>query len=312
MTLDPQMEWVLELIEKSPYPALHTVPPEEARRIFEETATKLDAEPAPMALVEDREIPGPGGGIPVRLYVPAETGVADPLLIYFHGGGWVVGSLETHDRVCRQLAAKSGIRVLSVDYRMGPEHKFPAAVEDAWAVLNHVGAHAATFGIDHRRIAVGGDSAGGNLAAVVTQMAKITAGTAPCFQLLIYPGTDMRGGYASRRELAEGYALTAKDIDYFRTHYLREDADALDPRASPLLRDALHELPPAHVQTAGYDPLKDEGIAYVEKMCGAGVPVEHKHYPGLIHGYFNMSGAIDAAKAALDDACAALRKALHG
>lgn len=312
MTLDAQIEWVLGLIEKSPYPPLHTVSPEEARRVFEETVTKLDVDPAPMAVCQDLAVPGPGGDIPVRLYAAAETGKPDPVMIYFHGGGWVVGSLETHDRVCRQFAAKAGIRVISVDYRMGPEHRFPAAIDDAWAVLNHAGANAAKFGIDHRRIAVGGDSAGGNIAAVVTQLAKITAGTAPCFQLLIYPGTDMRGGHPSRRELAEGYGLTGKDIDWFRAHYLRDADDTLDPRASPLLREDLHELPPAHVQTAGYDPLKDEGIAYVEKMRAAGVAVEHKHYPGMIHGYLNMSGAIDGAKAAIADAADALRRALHG
>lgn len=310
MTLDPQMQWVLDLVEKADYPLLETLDPPEARRVFAETATKLDLDPAPMAITEDRTVPGPGGDIPVRLYVPRAGDGAEPALVYCHGGGWVVGSIETHDRTCRYLAANAGCRVISVDYRLGPEHKFPAAVEDAWAVFNHVTANAGRFGVDPMRVAVGGDSAGGNLAAVVTHLARATAGPAPCFQLLFYPGTDMRGEHASRRDLAEGYVLTGAAIDWFRGHYLRSDSDATDPRASPLLYDDFRALPPAHIQTAGYDPLKDEGAAYADKLRAAGVVVEHRHYDGLIHGYVNMAGAVDPAKAALDEACAALRAGL--
>ncbi len=319
MTLDPAMQWVLDLVEKAAYPLLESLDAPAARAQYQATATALDAPPAPMDEIRAVEIPCSGGAIPARLYVPAYTGVADPLLVFYHGGGWVIGNLDSHDRSCRSLAAKAGCRVLAIDYRLAPEAKFPAAVDDAMAALAYAFDQAEALGADPERIAVGGDSAGGNLSAVVCHLAKsapgeaggVTGGRAPCFQLLIYPGADMAGDYPSRTENADGYLLTESLIAYFQGHYLNDAADRDDPRASPILFEDFSGLPPAHVQTAGYDPLRDEGAAYVGKLRTAGVEVSHEFYSGLMHGYFNMAGAVDPARTAVDAAAQALRAAFE-
>jgi len=312
MTLDPQARWVLDLVQQAGRPSLDSLSPAEARRQFDETLPALDAKPVPMAEVRDLQASGPHGAIPLRFYRPESAGAGPgPLLVFYHGGGWVIGGLASYDALCRVLAAKARCRLVSVDYRLAPEHKFPAAVEDAFAALQWIAAHAATFGADPGRLAVGGDSAGGNLSAVVAQRARGAGGPALRFQLLIYPATDLRGGSASHQAFADGYLLTHQLMRWFFDHYMRSETDTADPLASPLLAANLAGLPPALVITAGFDPLQDEGKAYAERLAAAGVATEHRHYAGMIHGFFNMSGVLDEARRAIDDAAAALAGALH-
>ncbi|HYM33484.1 MAG TPA: alpha/beta hydrolase [Candidatus Cybelea sp.] len=311
MPLDPQSQWVLDLVKQSGRPSLDSLSPPQARAQFDETIIALDAKPAPMAAVEDKAAPGPHGPIPIRVYTPQGLGAgAAPLLVYVHGGGWVIGGLKSYDALCRALAAKSGCKVASVDYRLAPEHKFPAAVDDAWAALQWIAANAAPLGVDPQRIALGGDSAGGNLTAVLSHLAREAGGPKLAFQLLIYPSTDMRGGTESHRALSDGYLLTTPLIQWFVSHYLRSDADAADPRASPGLTRNLENLPPALVITAGFDPLRDEGIDYAKRLMAAGVRTTLSHYPGMLHGFLNMSGALDEAKRAVNEAASALAAAL--
>jgi len=268
--------------------------------------------PIPMARVEPREIPGPGGPLPTRFYVPPglSTDEPAPLLLFFHGGGWVIGDLDTHDDVCRFLAASAGVTVLAVDYRLSPEHAFPAAVEDAWASFAWAVTNAAELAIDPARIAVGGDSAGANLAAVVSLLARGAGGTMPALQLLIYPPTDAAADLPSRRLFAEGFMLTKQDMDTWQAHYLPPGTDAADPRASILLAPDLSGLPPAYLTTAGFDPLRDEGEAYGLRMREAGVQVALRRHPGLIHGFANLTAVSRTARAAMFEAAGALRMGL--
>jgi acetyl esterase len=280
--------------------------------------TRLEAKvtgarpPIPMARVEALEVPGQGGPIPARLYVPGglAPGVPTALTIYFHGGGWVIGDLDTHDGVCRFLAAAAGTAVLAVDYRLAPEHPFPAAVEDAWAAFAWAVANAAELGIDPARIGVAGDSAGGNLAAVVSLLARAGGGARPAMQLLIYPPTDAAGDFPSRRTFAEGFLLTKGDSDAFEQHYLAPGTDAADPRASILLAPDLTGLPPAYVATAGFDPLRDEGEAYALRMREAGVKVALRRHPGLVHSFANHTAISRTARGAMLEAAGALRMGL--
>jgi len=258
--------------------------------------------------ITDRTVPGPAGAIPVKVFTPQGTGPF-PLLVFIHGGGWVIGSIDSADGACRTLCMNSRAVVISVDYRLAPEHKYPAPVEDAYEAFTWVAANAASLGIDPARIAVGGDSAGGNLAAVTALMARDRKGPAICFQMLIYPVTHHSYGTPSIRENGNGYLLTEASMRWFWGHYLTRDLDGMDPYASPLLAPDLSGLPPALVQTAGYDPLRDEGEAYAQRMKEAGVQVECVRYDGLIHGYFGMQARVDAARKAHDDAGAALRAA---
>ena len=269
--------------------------------------------PIPMARVEAREIPGQDGApIPARFYQPHGLPPREPapLLIYFHGGGWVIGDLDTHDGVCRFLAANAGLTVLAVDYRLSPEHPFPAAVEDAWSAFAWAAANAAELGIDPDRIGVGGDSAGGNLAAVVSLLARAGGGAMPAMQLLIYPPTDSAGDLPSRRLFANGFMLTKGDMDNFESHYLPPGTDATDPRVSILLAPDLEGLPPAYVTTAGFDPLRDEGEAYALRMREAGVQVALRRHPGLIHGFANMTAISRSSLAAMLEIAGALRMGL--
>jgi acetyl esterase len=268
----------------------------------------------PMARVKAVEIPGQGGPIAGRLYMPGDLppGAAAPLLLYFHGGGWVIGDLDTHDGVCRFLAASAGTAVLAIDYRLAPEHPFPAAVEDAWAGFAWVAANAAELGIDPSRIAVGGDSAGGNMAAVVSLLARAGGGAMPAMQLLIYPPTDSAGDLPSRKLFAEGFLLTKSDMDGFEAHYLPPGSDATDPRVSILLAPDLRGLPPAYVATAGFDPLRDEGEAYALRMREAGVQVALRRHPGLIHNFANLTGISRTSRGAMLEAAGALRMGLAG
>ena len=263
----------------------------------------------PVHQVRDMKIPGPAGDIPVRIYSPDVPKPAPPL-IYFHGGGWVLGDLESHDAVCRALTNLVPCVVVSVDYRLAPEAKFPAAVEDSYAATEWIAAHADELGIDRSRIAVGGDSAGGNLSAVVSQMARDRKGPQIVYQVLIYPGTDMRMTAPSIEENADGPLLTKASMIWFMSHYLRNEQDKLDPLASPLLSSNLRDLPPAFILTAECDPLRDEGEAYGRSLQQAGVPAEIIRYPGMPHGFFSFAAALQTGRQAFADTAAHLRKAL--
>jgi acetyl esterase len=268
--------------------------------------------PIPMGGVRELELPGPAGAMRARLYDPGGGGGAGgrALLVYYHGGGWVIGDLDTHDGVCRFLAAHSGALVLSVDYRLAPEHPFPAAVEDAGAAFAWAAAHAAELGADPERIAVGGDSAGGNLAAVTSLLALDSSGPRPAMQLLIYPATDASDAFPSRRLFAEGFLLTSADMRWFEGHYVPNHDDRCDRRVSVLRVEDLSGLPPAYVATAGFDPVRDEGEAYAERMREAGVQVALRRHPSLVHSFANLTAVSRTARAAMLEAAGALRMGL--
>jgi acetyl esterase len=263
--------------------------------------------PLPMARVEAVAIPGPAGTIDARLYSPTASSEPSPLLVYFHGGGWVIGGLETHDDPCRFLATHSGARVLSVDYRLAPEDPFPAATEDALAAYDWAAANAERLGADPGRIGVGGDSAGANLAAAVCLMARDGGVPLPSMQLLIYPVTETAGTAPSRRTFSEGFLLTRADMDWFEGHYLPPGVDRDDPRVAVLNAPDLSGLPPAYVATAGFDPLRDEGEAYAQRMREAGVRVALRRHPGLVHTFLNLTAICPTARAAMLEAAGALR-----
>ena len=307
MSLDPQARALLDQLAALNAPPLNTLSPVEARQAAQALAD-LNGPGEPVAKVENRAIPGPAGDLPVRLYSPAGSGPF-PALVFFHGGGWVIGDLDTQDRACRALANGAGCVVCSVDYRLAPEHKFPAAADDCYAATRWVAATAAALGVHPARIAVGGDSAGGNLAATVALMAKERGGPALCFQLLVYPVTDGACDSASYQENANGYLLTKEMMLWFWDHYVRTDADRRNPRASPLHAQHLAGLPPALVITAEFDPLRDEGEAYAARLRDAGVPVRITRYDGMIHGFFGMASVIDRAKVAVGEAVNALKSA---
>jgi len=309
MPLDPQAKLLLDQMASMGTPPLQAMSVPEARA-FIDTLRSLGGEVEAVAQVDDRTVPGPAGDIPVRLYRPASDRPL-PLLVYFHGGGWVIGGLESHDGVCRSLANAAGCAVLSVDYRLAPEHKFPAAVDDCYAAASWAVANAATLGADATRIGVGGDSAGGTLSAVVAQLARDRGGPALRFQLLVYPATEAAFDTPSYRENAAGYFLEVDGMRWFYDHYLRSDADRADPRASPLRARDLRGLPAALVITAEFDPLRDEAEAYAARLREAGVPVTLTRYHGMIHGFFGMAPLLDQGKQAIAEAAAALRAALR-
>jgi acetyl esterase len=268
--------------------------------------------PLPLQAVTELELPGPAGTIAARFYEPPGIGIeARPLVVYFHGGGWTIGDLDTHDSCCRFIATNAGATVLSVDYRLAPEHPFPAAVEDALAGFRWAAEQSGRLGADPARIAVAGDSAGANLAAAVALVASEDGGPAPAMQALIYPATDAAGGETPSRELfAAGFFLTKADMDWFEDHYLPPGADRSDPRVSVLRAPDLAGLAPAYVATAGFDPLRDEGEAYAARLREAGVPVAHRRHPGLIHGFANMTAISREAGAAMLELCGAIRMGL--
>ena len=262
-----------------------------------------------VAAVEDRTLPLNGESIPVRIYRPSADSKVRPVLVWFHGGGWVIGNLDSADFACRMLTNASGCVVVSVDYRLAPEHKFPAAADDCFAATQWVVEHADELGVDASKVAVGGDSAGGNLAAVVAQLAKEAGGPAISYQALVYPVTNFSFATASYTDNAEGYLLTRASMEWFWGHYLGNEGDGQHVKASPLLCADLTGLPPAIVITAEYDPLRDEGEAYADALRKAGVAVESKRYDGQIHGFF-ANPAIDDGAAAARQVGAALAKAL--
>jgi acetyl esterase/lipase len=289
------------------------LPPREARAFNRRGAAAANARPPlPMERVQGLQIPGPGGSIPARHYLPLglPEGQSAPLLVFYHGGGWVIGDLDTHDGVCRFLAATAGVQVLSIGYRLAPEHPFPAPIEDAWAAFAWAVENADSFGADPARIAVGGDSAGGNMAAVVSLLAREGGGARPALQLLIYPVTDPAEEMPSRRLFADGFMLTKGDMDYFEELYLPPGTDREDPRISIFQTENLSGLAPAYVTTAGFDPLRDEGEAYALRMRNAGVPVALRRHPGLIHGFANQTAVCRTSRAAMHELSGALRMGL--
>ncbi len=260
---------------------------------------------------EDRTIPGPSGDISIRIYTPEDVAGPLPVLMFFHGGGWVVGDLDSHDAVCRILCNSAKCLVIATDYRMGPEHRFPAAFEDAWAALNWAQENARNIGGEPSRIAIGGDSAGGNLSAGVALYARDNHGPSLNLQLLIYPAVDMTATGGSRITHGEDRILTTGAIDWFEARYLSGEDDRTDPRASPLLAADHSNLPPAFILTAEYDPLIDEGKAYADKLNAAGSVAEYKCYPGMVHGFARMGVLVDMSVEALSDSAAALRAAFN-
>ena len=310
--LHPQTKALLELIEKSGLPPTHTLAPAAARQMYRER--RFYSQPAPPAVAQVRDLiaSGPHGEIPLRLYRPLGSAAGEtlPVLVYYHGGGWVIGDLDTHDTLCRELANGARCCVVAVDYRMSPEQRFPVAVDDCVAATYWVRREAASLGIDAARLAVGGDSAGGNLAAVVAIVARDAGDLPIAYQLLIYPATDQRRGAPSHTSNGQGYLLTTDTMKYFHDHYLPDVARDLDWRASPLLHADLSKLPPALVLTAGYDPLRDEGMQYVERLTEAGGLATYVCFERQIHGFITMGRVLDEANSAVALCAAELRRAL--
>ena len=308
MALRPEIRALLDQQAASGRPPLHRQSVTQARAFHTEDAAPLNGEPVPVAAVADRAVPGPGGDLPVRVYTP-EGEPPFPIVVFFHGGGWVVGTLDTYDPLCRALAAAVPAVVVSVDYRLAPEHRWPAAVEDAYAATLWASRHAAELGGAQHRLAVAGDSAGGNLAAVVALGARDRGGPAIAFQLLVYPALDAAGDTGSWREYADGFYLTAAGMRWYWDHYLG-GADGAAPDASPRRAAFLGGLPPALVVTADHDVLRDEGEAYAARLREAGVAADVRRVEGVVHGFFRWRAVTGAADAALQEAAAALRSAL--
>lgn len=306
-TLDPEMQLLLRL-QRFEGPAVESVAISKGRRHIVSSSRAVGGNPS-IGAVTDRTIDGPGGPLTMRFYTPRGLTGPSPALVFFHGGGWIYGDLESHDALCRVLAEEAQVRVVAVDYRLGPEAPFPAGFDDAWAAWEWVSSNAQGLGIDASRIAVGGDSAGGNLAAIVAQHAVSDSGPSPAFQLLIYPATDFVERSASRATYAEGFFLTEAFMDLAEENYLVGDEDRGDRRLSPLRHDVTG-VAPAYVVTAGFDPLLDEGKAYADKMTAAGVPVEYVCEEGLIHAFANMVSFGSSAPKAVRRAAAALQRGL--
>lgn len=309
--LDPDARTVLDIMKAAGRPAMTTLSPMEAREAYRGSRRALGPEAPDVALIEHFSAPGAGGVVPLRYYRPAGSDdfAALPCLVFFHGGGWVIGDLDTHDYVCRKLANVAGCAVVAVDYRLAPEHVFPAAVDDCAAAIRYVADNAARLHIDASRIAVGGDSAGGNLAAVMTLMARDGDLPPLSFQLLIYPATDMVTTYPSQSLDLSAFPLSDDTVRWFSDHYGISDADKSDWRASPMQAASHESLPPAFILTAGYDPLADEGAAYARKLEQAGVRTTYLHMSDQMHGFITMSKVVKAAEAALDIMGGALARA---
>jgi acetyl esterase/lipase len=293
--LDPTVRLLLQAIEAQGNPAFESLAPADARKLAVESLKPVAGMPEPVRSIENLRIPGPDGEIPIRVYTP-DTPAPRAGFLYFHGGGWVLCDLDTHDVPCAAIARRAGAVVVSVDYRLSPEHKFPAAVTDSYAATTWVTENAGKLGIDRNRICVGGDSAGGNLAAVVALKSRDANGPKIALQVMVYPVTDLSSfDTASYREFADGYQLTKIEMEWFRDMYLADPEDARSPDASPFLARDLHGLPPALVITAECDPLRDEGEAYAKRLQDSGVPVKRTRYAGMIHPFFSFAGALPQA-----------------
>jgi acetyl esterase len=308
MALDPQVAAMRAARAEAGAAPLYTLTLAQARAADLADIRAAAGDPEPVGAVAERTIPGPGGDLVIRIYRPDRPGPL-PALLYFFGGGWVLGTIDTSDAICRSLTNTAGCATISVGYRLAPEHKFPAAVDDCFAAVRWVASHAAELGLDPARIAVGGDSAGGNLAAAVTLLARDHGGPALVHQLLVYPNTDYRADTASRRENTDPLLFNQTSVGWYWGHYLAADADGEHPLASPLRATDHSGLPPATVLTAEYDPLRDEGEQYAAALMAAGVPVELTRYAGMVHGFFAMAGVLDTSTRALAHAAARLRAA---
>jgi acetyl esterase len=307
--LDGEARFLLDLMEqavKDGRPRLHILPYAQGRAAVDRMSEDSEAPPPEVAATIDGTLTVPGGQIKFRRYRPIGVeGARLPTLIYYHGGGWVIGNIETHDSTCRRLANKSRCQVISVDYRLAPEHPFPTPIEDSLAAFRHIRDSAGLFDADPARLAVGGDSAGGNIAAVVCQACRQTGEPMPAFQMLIYPATDARRNTESHRLFSDGYFLTRELIEWFWKAYA-PGADLADLRLSPLLAKDVNGLPPAFVLTAGFDPLRDEGRAYASRLIDAGVKTTYVNYPGTIHGFFSLTRFLKQGLKANDEAAAVM------
>ncbi len=312
MPLDPDAQRVLALMQASGRPPVEQLPPEEARRNFSAGRAVMQPKPEHVGGLYDTTAPGPDGPVPVRVYrgIGTDPGETLAAMVYCHGGGWVLGDLDSHDGVCRHLANRAGICVISVDYRLAPEHRFPAALDDAAAVLRWAEAEAADLRIDPARLALGGDSAGGNLAASLAIMAARGEAPPVAFQLLNYPCTDLGAALPSYTAMAEGYSLTAASMRHYIGAYLGPQGDAADWRASPLRAPSLRGVAPAYVMTAGYDPLCDDGKHYAERLQAEDVRVTYVHHADQMHGFLGTGAFCRMAGVALDMASAAVRLGL--
>lgn len=313
-TLDTQAQLGMRLLALAVGETFERLPVEQGRRQISGEAWVFGCE-HPVAEVRDTTLPGPAGPVPVRVYRPAGLPATSAGLVYLHGGGWVLGDLGSGDSVCRYLAGAAGLTVVSVDYRLAPEHPFPAALDDALAAFDAVHEGAADLGIDPAALGVGGESAGGNLAAVVAieaaRRARADASAAvPALQVLLMPVTDLTTKRRSYELFSDGYFLSAAQMDWYRAHYLADPAQAADPRVSPLLAPDLAGVAPAHVATAGFDVLRDEGAAYAERLRAAGVPTTYRCHEGITHGLVNATGVGTTARRVLDDVAAVLRRDL--
>lgn len=308
--LELEAQALLRLMAATPAPELSQLTPEQGRRrVARDTMSVEGVRPEPVS-VESLSIAGTEEPLPARLYIPGRGERGGGLLVYYHGGGFVVCDLNTHDHLCRTLALAAGVRVLAVNYRLAPEHRFPAATRDAWAAFAFAVARATELGVDPRRVAVGGDSAGGNLAAGVAQRAAHDGGPAPAFQMLLYPWLDLSRERASFRLFGEGFYLTGEDLRWYASHYLDQPGQATDPLCSPLLAETLSGVAPAYIATAGFDPLRDEGEEYAERLRAAGVEVALQRHAGLFHGFANALGPGRAGREAVLQAAGALRLGL--
>jgi acetyl esterase len=309
-TLDGRTQWFLQLLARSGQQPLHELGVAKGRAEFDAYQPMLSGAPAPVGEIIDRMIDGPAGRLRVRLYRPAGA-VARllPAVLYFHGGGFVIGSLESYDLPCRYFCARTGCAVVAVDYRLAPEHRFPAAIDDSVGAFRWLSAEAVGLGIDPARIVVAGDAAGGNIATVAARLLREEA-RPPCLQWLIYPVTDLGMDSPSYTSCGNGFLLTRAGMEWARGHYLNDPSEADDPRVSPLRANDLAGLPPALIYTAGFDPLRDEGQAYADRLSAAGVKTIHREFESLIHGFAGMRGALQAAARAMDDMVAGLRHEL--
>ena len=317
MPLDTATEKFLDTMRAAGAPPLYEQSVDAARAGIRANVQRMPGSPTPVHRVEDRTLPGAAGDVPVRVYWPRATNAGEllPIVLYYHGGGWVIGDLDTHDAIARYICTHADVIVLNVDYRLAPEHKFPAAVEDSYLAACWAADHATDLGGDPGWIAVAGDSAGGNLATVVCQLAKANRRPAIAFQALAYPATDLdlTRRFDSRSEYGGGeYFLSTRDMEWFASLYLKNvRSDVADPRASPLVGQDLAGLPPALVVTAGFDPLRDEGRAYADRLAAAGVPVEYRCFEGTIHAFLSFAPLIPAGEEGLALVAARLRSALH-
>jgi acetyl esterase len=310
MPLDPLVKAFLDKAAAIPRPKAWDMPPAMVRQSFTAMMQLTGPKDVPVGKMENFSFPGPGGAIALRAYAPIATVGPLPTLIYFHGGGFVAGNLESHDGLCRLFTAEGGFKVIAVDYRLAPEHPWPAAVDDAWAATLWIEANAAQLGVDAGRLAVGGDSAGGMLAAIVTQMAREKSKLKLAYQMLLFPNTQIGGETASLNEFAVGYFLERRTIEYFNGLYLPPGTDKNNPRVSPLRAKDFSGLPPAYVMLGGYDPLHDEGLAYAEKLRAAGVKVTIADYADMVHCFIYLQTVLSQAHDAVAKAAKAVKAAL--